>query len=279
MAFAVVRLVYSVLPREIGMQVRTVIAIVVAGVGLSAAVSQSGVQGYLPAGRIDLVAILPPAPAKGEIRYEADRKIFKATRQTIGSERWDYARKDIPSAAADVMRDFSCAAGVALSPEAQPATYRLLARAGADTSRENNVAKDIYKRLRPFLIDKGEICEPDRAGIGKSFDYPSGHSTRGWTEGLILAELLPARATPILTRARSYGESRLICRVHNMSAVEAGRVGATATMDVVRTTPAFQADLAAARAELAAAQPQPEAAACEREARIVWPSILAGLKK
>jgi acid phosphatase (class A) len=147
-----------------------------------------------------------------------------------------------------------------------------------DTARENNVAKDSFKRLRPFLIDKGDVCEADPKEVAKSYDYPSGHTTRGWTEGLILAELLPARATPILTRARSYGESRLVCRVHNASAVEAGRVGATATMDVVRATPAYQADLAAARTELADVQPKPDAAACEREARIVWPSVFAGLK-
>ncbi|MDO6412882.1 phosphatase PAP2 family protein [Sphingomonas sp. BIUV-7] len=261
------------------MRLRAGLAVVAMGLALAAAEGQSGIQGYLPAGRIDLVAILPPAPAKGEIRYETDRKVFKAMKRTIGSARWDYAKQDIPSSAADVMRDFSCAAGIALSPDRQPATYRLLARAGVDTARENNLAKDRYKRLRPFLIDKGQICEADPADIGKSFDYPSGHTTRGWTDGLILAELLPARATPILARARSYGESRLICRVHNASAVEAGRIGASATLDVVRTTPAYQSDLAAARSELATPQPQPDATACAREEKIVWPSVFLGLAK
>jgi hypothetical protein len=60
--------------------------------------------------------------------------------------------------------------------------------------------------------------------------------------------------------------------------VEAGRVGATATMDVVRATPAYQADLAAARVELAGTQPSPDANACTREEKILWPSVLAGLK-
>ncbi|PZU07263.1 phosphatase PAP2 family protein [Sphingomonas sp.] len=262
------------------MRIRTILGLaMISGVAFAAANGQSGVQGYLAPGQIDLTAILPPAPTKGDIRYETDRQVFKAMKPGVGSDRWDYAKKDIPSSAADVMRDFSCAAGIALSPEKQPITYRLLARAGVDTARENNVAKDKFKRLRPFLIDKGQICEPDPADIGKSFDYPSGHTTRGWTTGLILAEILPLRATPILTRARSYGESRLVCRVHNASAVEAGRVGATATMDLVRTTPAFQSDLAAARSELAGSQPQPDATACAREARIVWPSVFTGLRK
>jgi acid phosphatase (class A) len=261
------------------MHVGKLVAVVLATVALSAAESQSAVEGYLPPGRIDLVSILPPAPAKGDIRYHADRQIFRAAKRAIGSDRWDYAKQDIPSSAAAVMQDFSCAAGITLSPDRQPATYRLFARTGLDTSRENNIAKDRFKRQRPFLIDKGAICDPDRAGIAKSFDYPSGHATRGWAYGLILAELLPDRATPILMRARAYGESRLICRVHNASAVEAGRLGAAATMDVVRTASAFQADLSAAQKELAAPQPAPDAVACEREARILWPSILAGLRK
>jgi acid phosphatase (class A) len=260
------------------MRIRTIAALMTAALALGAASGQSGVQGYLPAGQIDLTKILPPAPQKKEIRYETDRAVFKAMKAGVGSERWDYAKKDVPSSAADVMKDFSCAAGIALSPERQPITYRLLARAGVDTARENNLAKDSFKRLRPFLIDKGEVCEADPKEVAKSYDYPSGHTTRGWTEGLILAELLPARATPILTRARAYGESRLVCRVHNASAVEAGRVGATATMDVVRVTPAYQADLAAARTELESAQPAPNATACAREKKIVWPSVLAGLK-
>jgi acid phosphatase (class A) len=32
--------------------------------------------------------------------------------------------------------------------------------------------------------------------------------------GLILAELAPERATPILNRGRAYGESRVVCGVH-----------------------------------------------------------------
>lgn len=261
------------------MRIRTIAALTLtAGIALAAANGQSGVQGYLPAGQIDLTKILPPAPQKKDIRYETDRQVFAAMKAGVGSERWDYAKKDIPSSAADVMKDFSCAAGIALSPEKQPATYRVLNRAGVDTARENNVAKDQFKRLRPYLIDKGQVCEPDPKELAKSYDYPSGHTTRGWTEGLILAELLPDRATPILTRARAYGESRLVCRVHNASAVEAGRIGATATMDLVRATPAYQADLAAARAELAGPQPKPDATACEREMKVVWPSVFTGLK-
>lgn len=234
--------------------------------------------GYLSGAVVDLPAVLAPAPVKGDLRYEMDRKVYRAMKPMIGTPRWDLATRDVPSDNAAVARDMSCAAGVTISPETTPATFRLLANASTDTARANNAAKDHYKRLRPFLIDKGQTCE-DQASVGKSFDYPSGHTTRGWTFGLILAELLPQRATPILARARAYGESRIVCRVHNLSAVEAGRVGATITMTAIRVTPAYQADLAAARAELAAAHPAPDAQSCSTEAALANPSVLAGLKR
>jgi acid phosphatase (class A) len=236
-------------------------------------------MGYLTPGTVDLIAVLPAAPVKGDIRYKTDRKVYRALGRQIGSPRWNLALNDVGSSVPEVMKDFSCAAGVTLSPEATPATFKLLANANADTSRENNVAKDHYKRLRPFLIDKGEICDKAK-DIAASYDYPSGHSTRGWTFGLVLAELLPDRATPILVRARSYGESRLICRVHNMTAVEAGRTGATITVSFIRATPAYQADLAAARDELAKARsaPAPATETCSTEQALTAQSVLNGLK-
>jgi acid phosphatase (class A) len=238
-------------------------------------------KGYLPPDAVDLMKILPPPPEKGEIRYETDRQVFKATRREKDSARWALATADVPSAVPEVMKDFSCAAGVTLSPTATPATYKLLLNANSDTSRATNAAKDKWKRLRPFLIDKGPVCE-DTDSLAKSYDYPSGHATRGWTFGLILSDLIPNRATPILTRARAYGESRIICGAHNMSAIEAGRLSADVTIRFVQAMPAYQADLAAARAELAAARSGgtgPDAGSCSAESMLTEKSVLGGLYK
>ena len=252
--------------------------ILATGVLLTAATAPSH---YIAPDAMDLTKILPAAPVKGDIRYETDRKVFKAMKAKIGSPRWQLATRDIVYATPVMMQDFSCAAGIALSPEATPATYRILAIASADTGHANVAAKAHWKRLRPFQIDPGETCE-DKKELGGTFDYPSGHTTKGWTFGLVLADLLPDRATPILARARAYGESRIVCRVHNMSAVEAGRLGATASMTAIRATSAYQADLAAAKAELAAARgnaPPPDGAACSAEAALATPSVLDGLKR
>lgn len=244
-------------------------------------IAAAPVTGYLDR-MFDLTTIVPPAPVKGDIRYAADRQVFKATRAMLNTPRGRLATDDVPSSVLAVEKDFSCAAGVNISPETTPATHRLLVAANADTARANNAAKDHWKRLRPFLIDKGPTCE-SKDDLAKSYDYPSGHATRGWTFGLILSEAEPDRATPILIRARAYGESRIVCGAHNMSAIDAGRTGASATMQAIRATPAYQADLAVARRELAAARANPAfapgAGACSFEATLSAPSVLTGLRK
>ena len=148
----------------------------------------------------------------------------------------------------------------------------MIRRVGRDASNLTNLPKDIHKRLRPFLIDKGPICIDREGGIAKSFDYPSGHNTYSWTVGLILAELAPDRATDILIRSRAFGESRLICGVHNMSAVESGRTNGSIEVAALHGQPEFRADLEAARSEVDAARkagPAPDPATCAKEGELL----------
>lgn len=234
-------------------------------------------RGYIDRQGFDVTGVLPAAPAEGTDRYELDRRIFRATRSLQGTPRWALATNDVQTDTAHLMADFSCAAGIVLTPGRAPRLARLLARASADTDAETAMAKRHFKRLRPFQIDPGPICQP-ASEVADSYDYPSGHTTLGWTWASILAELLPQRAAAILARGRAYGESRIVCGVHNASAVEAGRTSAAATLAVVRASPAYRADFAAARRELAAlrrASAQPDRAQCQEEADLVAQDIFS----
>lgn len=241
-------------------------------VGGAVAAPEAGPRGFLAPGAFDILAVLPPAPVEGDVRAEADRAIFRATRRFQGTPRWDMATNDVQLTAADMMRDFSCAAGVTLTPATAPKTLAFVTRAAVDTTIQTNRAKDFYKRRRPYLIDPGAICQPAQELAG-SYDYPSGHTTYGWTWATLLAWIEPDRATPLLARGRAYGESRVVCGVHNASAVEGGRLSASATLDAVAGVPAFQADLKAARREIAAlrrsAAAPPDGRACATEAALV----------
>jgi acid phosphatase (class A) len=217
----------------------------------------------------DIMRILPPAPQSGDARYEADRKMFQGTRNLENTPRWAMATNDDNSAG--LVNDLACALGVELTRQNAPKLMSMIPRIGIEAVRATNVPKDAYKRLRPFLIDQGPTCIDQTGLIKDSYDYPSGHNTYGWAVGLILAELAPDRAADILVRARAFGESRLVCGVHNMSAVEAGRTNGSILVAALHSSPEFRADLAVARRELAAARkagPAPNAAACAKEAEL-----------
>ena len=138
---------------------------------------------------------------------------------------------------------------------------KLFARVGRDASAITNLAKDHFKHDRPFIKPNGPICtESDRAGLMKSYSYPSGHTTYSWAMGLILAEIAPDKASEILARARAFGESRVVCGVHTVSDVEEGRTNGASLVAVLHSNPEFRADLEAAKAALAAARAAPHAA-------------------
>jgi acid phosphatase (class A) len=207
-----------------------------------------------------------------DARDAADRRIFLATRALAGTPRWQMAAEDAAIGAPDMLRHFSCSLGIDLTPQQAPRLVALLQQATREAARSMAQAKNFYQRKRPFLVDDGPTCvSPDT--VGNSFDYPSGHTTAGWTWGLVLAQVDPQRAVPILARGRAIGDSRVICGVHNASAVEASRTLASAVVAAEAGSANFQADLAAARTELAALRSaphvQPEPQSCATEAELV----------
>jgi acid phosphatase (class A) len=83
-------------------------------------------------------------------------------------------------------------------------------------------------------------------------DYPSGHSARGWTWGLVLGQLLPNRRQQLIARAQAYADSRVVCGFHSPTGAGAGRAVALITVDALMRTPSFKADMKQASKELAA---------------------------
>lgn len=251
--------------------------------GAGAAIAQQATPpaplptGYLGSERWpDAARILPPAPKTGSPREAQDQAVFKSTRALEGAPRWTLAQADVPTLPAEMLKAFSCAVGAELTPQNAPRLNVLLGRVGLDVGRQVASVKDVFQRKRPYLIDEGQICVPKSESLDASPDYPSGHATWGWSIGLILAELAPDRATPILSRARAYGESRVVCGVHSVSAVEAGRTNGGAMVAALHGDPQFRADLEAARAEVEAARKAagaaPAACAVETEtlAKPAW---------
>ena len=101
--------------------------------------------------------------------------------------------------------------------------------------------------------------------------YPSGHAMIGWAWALVLSELAPDRTNALLQSGREFAQSRVICGVHNASAIEAGRMNASIVVAALHGDATFRADLDAAREEMAAnvAAGGTDAAVCSHEAALI----------
>jgi acid phosphatase (class A) len=213
--------------------------------------------GYLSGSSLpDSTAILPPPPKPGSPEDALDREVYQQTRQLKDSPRWVLATSDAVETPLAMLADFGCALGISLNANNAPKLVHLLTRAHRDAGAITTLPKDHYKRPRPFIGNDEPICVPRDKWLIASASYPSGHSTASWAFGLILAELAPDRAAQVLARARAYGESRVVCGVHNLSDVEEGRDNGASLVAALHGDPQFRADLEAARTELAALRAQ-----------------------
>jgi acid phosphatase (class A) len=209
-------------------------------------------KGYLSAAQVPVgQAYVPPPPAADSPRMTADRQVFEATRALKDSPRWTVAQGDADIGPARAARLYDCALGARLGENQPPAVTRLLTRMYEDVSVSYNAAKDFYKRPRPIAGDNASpICVPRDEHLAKSFSYPSGHSSISWAWTLAMAEMEPDKAADIMRRGAAIGDSRVVCGVHWVSDVEAGRRVGAAVFAAEQNSPEFQADLRAAKAEI-----------------------------
>jgi acid phosphatase (class A) len=170
-----------------------------------------------------------------------------------------------------LLKVFACSLGAALDLQSAPRLGALLSGVTIDSNAAVALVKERYQRKRPFMVDEGPICLPRAGYLLTNFDYPSGHAALGWATGLLLAEIAPGRAAAILARARAFGDSRVICGVHNASAVEAGRLAGAALVAELHGSAAFRADLDQAKREflVLGARNPPKAESCTSESAAV----------
>lgn len=83
-------------------------------------------------------------------------------------------------------------------------------------------AKKHFDNKRPFLIAGNTIHRvPDTAVVKDGHPYtadggsfPSGHTNTGYTDALLLAQMIPERFVPLVDRGARYGYSRIVLGVH-----------------------------------------------------------------
>ena len=161
-----------------------------------------------------------------------------------------------PEQAAHAMADdknesifiFQAQMGEGFAAEKLPLTAALSAKVGNDESVNTAPAKQGFRRVRPYNLDK--TLHPVCTTKIKNDSYPSGHSTTGYLMALTLIDMLPEKRDLILARADDYAHNRLVCGVHYPSDLQASKLLAYAIHAVMANTPQYRQELAAARVEL-----------------------------
>ena len=201
---------------------------------------------YLAPGHPDGVALLAPPPAPGSLEEAADlasaRAVFKARTPA------EQARATKDSTLSIFL--FAPAIGPFFQAGKLPKTEALFQNVKKDITRPLDRTKDHWKRQRPYQMDEQLSLGPPE----KSFGYPSGHSTRGIVQALLLAELFPEKKEAILEIGRDIGWDRVLIGKHFPTDIYAARVLGQAMVREFLASPTFQHDLAEAKAEVQAAQ-------------------------
>jgi acid phosphatase (class A) len=225
--------------------------------------------GYLPIGeRINSSAILP-APPVGATATATDEAVSRAALRLRGTARWKLAARDANVNFPEAAGVYSCAVDAPISAKDTPYLYQILRRAASDAGYAGDGAKELYKRNRPFVVNRQTPCTPEEMhSLGTDRSYPSGHSSTGTVWALILAELAPDRTAQVLRRGQAFAESRVVCNMHWQSDTVQGRFVGAYSYSRMQASAEFQADMRAARKELAEVRARrlPPTRDCEAEA-------------
>lgn len=208
-------------------------------------------KGYLPMDALpNSLALLPAPPAPGSAAFAADEEAFAAALKAA-PDRFQMAASDADLGWPHMVASYEAILGAAVSGPGTPHTAMLIRRALIDAGLSSYRAKMHYQRNRPFAMKKVASCTPtDEAALSKDGSYPSGHAAIGWMVALVLTDLAPDKMDPLLQRGYDFGTSRVLCRAHWKSDVEAGRLMAAATFARLQSDPVYQAQRALARAEM-----------------------------
>jgi acid phosphatase (class A) len=226
----------------------TVVGEVRAGTGI--------LRGYLAPEQLpDSLALLPPAPDPKSARSAADVEVFKSMPGESDAARWSLAARDADLSFPAGVQSFGDVLGITIDAGATPHLAMLLRRSLTDAGLATYRAKDRYKRQRPYDARKLPTCYPrDEERARTDGSYPSGHASIGWAFALILTEIAPDKADALLARGYEFGQSRVVCRYHWQSDVDAGRLVGSAVFARLQADSVFRAQLELARSEVQAAR-------------------------
>jgi acid phosphatase (class A) len=202
---------------------------------------------YVDAPQIHAFDILPTPPAANSAITQADLAELHRLQTLRTPAQVMRAVADENDESIFLFRDVL---GSDFTPAALPLTAALGARVNETESAIVDPAKNDFKRVRPYNLDK--TLQPVCRTKTVADSYPSGHTTVGYLMALSLIDMIPELRDQLLARADDYAHNRLMCGVHYASDLAASRPLAYAVHAAMNASPEYQREVAAARAELRA---------------------------
>jgi len=199
----------------------------------------------------DLYACMPPHPAFESPEFANDMVCYLWGKQ----QRQDSARVAVAVADAEwdslekVYANWKDAFGLEITREKTPYIYTLLNKSLRTTDPTRRAVKAHYGRQRPFERFNDSMPSHEEDDLRGEGSYPSGHTLRGWTITLLLAQIAPARAAEIYKRGMDYGLSRVIVGAHWQSDVDNSRMAASLLFCILQTNADFQSMMKKAQKE------------------------------
>ena len=199
----------------------------------------------------DLYSCMPAPPAYDSPEFANDMVRFCWGKV----ERLDSIRVAIAIADAEwndlekVYANWKDAFGLEVTKEGTPHIYALLNKSLRTTDPTRRHVKGMYARQRPFECFNDSMPSHEEDDLRGEGSYPSGHSLRGWTITLLMAQIAPSRVCEIYKRGIDYGLSRVIVGAHWQSDVDNSRAAASLLFSVLQNCPEFQMMLKKAQQE------------------------------
>ena len=139
--------------------------------------------------------------------------------------------------------------GLEVNETNTPEIWKLMETSLATTDPMRKETKAFYHRQRPFERFDDSMPSHEEDDLRGEGSYPSGHSLRGWTISLLLAQIAPQRAAEIFSRGWDYCNSRVIVGAHWQSDVDASRTAASIGFCALQGSEEFIAQMKKAQQE------------------------------
>ncbi|MDR3435202.1 phosphatase PAP2 family protein [Telmatospirillum sp.] len=237
----------SLIARNLRFIVVFLLFLLAARPGLAAA----GEFHYVTTATVDLTLLLAPPPAPDSPAERADLDtVIAASKSRSAAE----AEGALADGTISVLR-FADVLGEGFSVDRLPFALPLFAQVASDTHGIVASAKVGFDRLRPSVVDNRvallrKDVEAGGAQHHRSGSYPSGHATFAYVSAVLLAGMVPEKASEIYGRAADYAHNRLIAGTHYPTDIDAGRIAGTVIANVLLHDPVFLDAYAKARVEV-----------------------------